>query len=104
MHEADGTLAAEAADEVDAAELAMHGVSITLVLVHTSLAGLIRLVAGWTRAAIAARHVLTAAWWLARTCQLHALVYIFIIDHTQTSQLSSTQPSILPGYVNRVPA
>jgi len=27
MHEADGTLAAEAADQVDAAELAVHGVS-----------------------------------------------------------------------------
>ena len=92
MHEAHWTFTAESADEVDTAELALHRVRVTLVLVDTSLASLIHFIAGWTRAAIAARNVLTASHWLASTCLLHALVYIFI-DHTRTNP-SRTVPTV----------
>jgi len=77
VEEADWTFTAESADEVDAAELALHRVRVALVLVDTARAGLVQLVASRTRATIAAGHVLTASHRLTRTCQLGALVYIF---------------------------
>ena len=76
MYEADRTFAAESADHVDTAELTLHGVGVTLVLVDTALSSLVDLIAGWTRATIAARYVHTASQRPARTCQLQALVYI----------------------------
>jgi len=93
MHEANGTFAAEPADEVDAAELAQHRVWITLVFVDAASPGGVQLVAGWTRAAVATRNVLTASHWLARTCLLDALVYVFIGHTTARHSTSSSSSS-----------
>ena len=86
VHEADGTFAAEAADEVDAAELALHRVWITLVFVDAASPGGVQLVARWTRAPVATGNVLTASHWLARTCLLDALIDVFI-DHTTPQRI-----------------